>query len=173
MLVKCFESAGQLIKFVKDLHNHDVNAFTINYRTGNQLDLFAAILKLDRNEKNMTTLIKASIGATAAYMFKFLMSSTAFKEIFKTPEQTEFLIDLLYRLLKIAYLNSFRVDSTEKFYASFKNEDERFCFGIYPFISLMNHSCAPNTHHVRYGSDNSIIVVKPIKVGEQLFVSYT
>lgn len=44
--------------------------------------------------------------------------------------------------------------------------------GCYPFISLVNHGCAPNVNRI-YVEDKMILVVeRPIKKGEQLFDCY-
>lgn len=44
--------------------------------------------------------------------------------------------------------------------------------GCYPFISLVNHSCAPNVNRI-YVEDNMLLLVeRPIKKGEQLFDCY-
>jgi SET and MYND domain-containing protein 4 len=44
--------------------------------------------------------------------------------------------------------------------------------GVYPFISLVNHSCAPNVSRI-YVEDKMILMVeRPISKGEQLFDCY-
>lgn len=44
--------------------------------------------------------------------------------------------------------------------------------GCYPFISLVNHSCAPNVNRI-YVEDNMLLLVeRPIMKGEQLFDCY-
>lgn len=44
--------------------------------------------------------------------------------------------------------------------------------GCYPFISLVNHSCAPNVNRI-YVEDNMLLLVeRPIRKGEQLFDCY-
>lgn len=44
--------------------------------------------------------------------------------------------------------------------------------GCYPFISLVNHGCAPNVNRI-YVEDKMILLVeRPIKKGEQLFDCY-
>lgn len=44
--------------------------------------------------------------------------------------------------------------------------------GNYPFISLINHSCAPNVTRVFLHDKNVLVVQRPIKNGEQLFDNY-
>ena len=44
----------------------------------------------------------------------------------------------------------------------------------YPFFGLLNHSCVPNIiHHINEKNQKVLIVCRPIRKGEQLFVDYT
>lgn len=131
------------------------------------LKMYEKCLKRNKSASN-----KFSTAKDAILIYKFLLSTTAFKKIFKNHEQIDFLIDLISRLLRIASLNTFNVQSVGNFFSERRSEDGQYSCGIYLLMSLMNHSCAPNTYHVRYGFDNTVIVAKPIKAGEQLFVSY-
>ena len=44
--------------------------------------------------------------------------------------------------------------------------------GCYPFISLLNHSCAPNVNRIYIEDKMLLMVERPIKKDEQLFDSY-
>lgn len=44
--------------------------------------------------------------------------------------------------------------------------------GSYPFISMLNHSCAPNVSRVFVGNKNVVFVQRSIKKGDQLFDNY-
>lgn len=44
--------------------------------------------------------------------------------------------------------------------------------GCYPFISLVNHSCAPNVNRIYVDDKMLLMVERPIKKGEQLFDCY-
>lgn len=44
--------------------------------------------------------------------------------------------------------------------------------GCYPFISLVNHSCAPNVNRIYVEGSMLLVVERPIKKGEQLFDCY-
>jgi SET and MYND domain-containing protein 4 len=43
---------------------------------------------------------------------------------------------------------------------------------VYPFISLVNHSCAPNVNRIYVEDKMLLLVERPIKKGEQLFDCY-
>lgn len=44
--------------------------------------------------------------------------------------------------------------------------------GCYPFISLVNHSCAPNVNRIYVEEKMLLLVERPISKGEQLFDCY-
>lgn len=44
--------------------------------------------------------------------------------------------------------------------------------GVFPFVSLINHSCDQNVHIVSVDNCASVVVTQPIKDGEQLFYGY-
>lgn len=44
--------------------------------------------------------------------------------------------------------------------------------GLFPFASLLNHSCEANVKRITVENKFAIVVVRPIKAGEQLFISY-
>lgn len=43
---------------------------------------------------------------------------------------------------------------------------------VFNVLSMMNHSCAPNVYHPRIGKRQHCVTIKPVKKGEQLFISY-
>lgn len=59
---------------------------------------------------------------------------------------------------------------------SFKKYENQFPqmigIGCYPFISLVNHSCAPNVNRIYVEDKMLLLVERPIKKGEQLFDCY-
>lgn len=44
--------------------------------------------------------------------------------------------------------------------------------GVYPFEYLFNHSCVPNVQVAAYGSERVLTICRPVKAGQQLFISY-
>ena len=49
---------------------------------------------------------------------------------------------------------------------------EHFGKGIFPFVSLLNHSCYPNACTLTVDNKCVLTTCRPIKAGEQIFVSY-
>lgn len=82
----------------------------------------------------------------------------------------EYLIDI-ERICKINTCNIFTLENL-----SFE-QINRFCsknvgYGIYPFMSLLNHSCYPNVNRVVVDGKAVLIVARPIASGDQLFIAY-
>lgn len=53
-----------------------------------------------------------------------------------------------------------------------ENSPKMIGIGCYPFISLVNHSCAPNVNRIYVENKMFLLVERPIKAGEQLFDCY-
>lgn len=43
---------------------------------------------------------------------------------------------------------------------------------VFNMLSMLNHSCAPNLYHPRKGKQQYCITIRPVKKGDQLFISY-
>lgn len=44
--------------------------------------------------------------------------------------------------------------------------------GVFPFLSLINHSCIPNMAKITFDNRAVLVAIRPVKAGDQLFVSY-
>lgn len=43
---------------------------------------------------------------------------------------------------------------------------------VFNVLSMLNHSCAPNLYHPRLGKQQYCVTIRPIRKGQQLFISY-
>lgn len=173
LAVKAFKSVDELIKFVKDFDNEAFPLTMADYEQNTAIDLVATVLKLERFDTRTNNEDRLIVGLYSAMLYKSLLNYTEFKELFKNKDEIEFLIDILYRMTGVALLNTFPLTENSKMLSKSGNfMAALFCPGIYPFSSLMNHSCAPNTAPIKYRSKNVIIVMKPIEKGQQLFTHY-
>ena len=50
--------------------------------------------------------------------------------------------------------------------------DELYAYGLFPHASYFNHDCAPNTFKFTKGRDVFFRSIKPLKAGDELFISY-
>lgn len=88
---------------------------------------------------------------------------------FLRPRYGSFVEKLIKKLYLVRTTKGFVMNSASK-----DQEDEKsFAAGVYPFLSLISHSCAPNCRTVNVIGDKMMLfVTSPIKQGEALTVSY-
>jgi SET domain len=94
-----------------------------------------------------------------------------FKILFEAAynkQQVEFLEKFATQMMKVCNTNQFSL----KVFDKKRNELVKLGSCLLPFASRMNHSCDPNVIWFASGDKFVFIVAKPIKAGEQLFVSY-
>lgn len=84
----------------------------------------------------------------------------------KLSAQREFLRNFVIKIMGIIDRNSYI------FYSPSMKMNEEIGSGVFPFASLMNHSCSPNIYRIFVDNKQVFIVKKPIPVGQQLFVGY-
>ena len=85
----------------------------------------------------------------------------------RTAEDSDFLLRFANRIARISAMNAINVE--EKFWP----EDEHiYGVAMFPFSSLISHSCIPNLHRMCVDNKLVLIVAHPIKAGEQVFINY-
>lgn len=132
-------------------------------------------LKLNsQRDKNLLKAIyslkKGPTSAEDLSMAEWLVDSHPdVKSICKTKAKKEFLQSFVTRMMGIIDRNSYILMCP-----SMRGVlvEEEIGSGVYPFSSLINHSCSPNLYRVFVDSKQVFIVKKPIEKGQQLFVGY-
>lgn len=100
-------------------------------------------------------------GEEIEFAERFVDHHETVKSIHETQDQRNFLIKFILNLIGIMNRNSFTLHWG----------DETGC-GIFPFSSLINHSCSPNLSRVCLHQNLVLITRHPIEANEQLFISY-
>lgn len=102
-----------------------------------------------------------------------------FNEIWNTGHHFEFIGKLIMELFLVFSLNTHGMSWYSKpsnFRALCYGDTpmrNSFAAGLFPFSSLISHSCAPNCNTISvYGDKLMLYVLMPIKAGEQIFISY-
>ena len=94
----------------------------------------------------------------------------------KTAEREELQAKIASTFLRIWATNCFNMheDVRVMFGPASGNYEfgETFGSSIFPFMSLLNHSCYPNVTHITVDNKYVLTVTRPIKNGEQIFISY-
>lgn len=93
-----------------------------------------------------------------------------FNEYWKTMEERDNVVDIFHRNLRILNTNLLELGA-----AHYENQQwyaKSVGSGIFPFASMFNHNCDPNINRVTFNNQLVFYVARPIKAGEQLFISY-
>lgn len=96
--------------------------------------------------------------------FEFIdscLESPFLKHLIKSEHDEEILKLIILKILGILNRNSFTIN--------FKSDSAG---AIYPFASLINHSCSPNLDKINMANKAVFIANKPINKHEQLFLCY-
>jgi hypothetical protein len=106
---------------------------------------------------------------------KKFFDHSPFDELWSTSDERELLIDCFHSQLRIHNTNQLEMGEHT---LDFAPPDQPFWYaktigsGLCPFASLFNHSCDSNVKRVTVDNKIVFVVGKPIKIGEQLFISY-
>lgn len=87
-----------------------------------------------------------------------LLDKPPINESPRTAEQRQMLLEFILDQYKICCQNIDQVTPG--------------CEGIFLLKSLLNHSCLPNVRPFQFGEKIALVVVRPVKRGDQIFVSY-
>lgn len=93
-----------------------------------------------------------------------------FNEFWTTIDERDNIIDLFHRNLRI--LNTNLLELGEHHYQNGQWYAKSVGSGLFPFASMFNHNCDPNVNRVTLNNQLVFYVARPIKAGEQLFISY-
>lgn len=152
-----FDDADRLMAFVEDSLNENVekppeslNDMKSKYRAMLQLNTFAS----DKNKK---------LYYRPAFMIYYsLMSMKSIRKKFDSEQRKRFLMHLALHHYVVISINNFRNVRYQTI------EDE----GAFIICSYFNHACAPNLMVKRTGQLRYCVTIRPIKAGQQLFVTY-
>ncbi len=151
------KNTESLMDFVEDALNETItNApdqlidMKSKYRALLQLNTFASA-------KNKKTFFRP-----AFMIYHSLMMMKSIKKKFDTEAKKRFLMHLALHHYVVISINNFRnVD-----YQTIEDE------GAFLICSYFNHACAPNVMVKRTGQLRYCVTIRPIKAGQQLFVTY-
>lgn len=93
-------------------------------------------------------------------IYKNVMMLPKVSTIFNSNEKQYFLMHLI--------LHHFLVIKTN----SILSKSPWSTVSVFNVLSMLNHSCAPNLYHPRKGKQQYCVTIRPVKMGEQLFISY-
>jgi hypothetical protein len=106
---------------------------------------------------------------TSTVLINLILNHTTLGSILNEEQQAMFR-EFVFKFSVLCVTNNHCLYRT--FEANGKVDYENIGMAIFPFASLLNHSCAPNLSRNNVGLKMYLVVKRPIKAGEQLFDSY-
>ena len=168
------KSINKMEDQLEKVKNSTVTVFDFNFSKSNNPDndmnLLLAAYALCQSDK------KFPLDAHAAILSKH----SKLKDTWKTHEM--FIRNFLLRHAQISDSNFHGIyacrlkkeDLTNmNSQALFSELQETIASGCFPFLSLLNHSCAPNVIRTNVQGKVAIVVLRPLAAGDQLFDCYS
>lgn len=143
-----FSSADELMEFVLHVCNED--AASAAPQTTDFRAKYRFYLKLQQS--------KGAYNIELAYeIFQIMVKTESVRAYFNSLAKQRFLMHLICQHHLINTLNGFATDD---------------CAMVFVVISILNHSCAPNVLTTTINNRMICRTIRPIRRGEQLFISY-
>lgn len=98
-------------------------------------------------------------------VYTSIMATPSLKVLFETKRKQRFLMHLIAHHCIIKSCNSFGCNT-------FQTHNLHASASITSVLSLINHSCSPNLYSFTVGNREVCVTIRPIKKGDQLFISY-
>lgn len=159
-----FSSTGALINFVEAAIRSDPK--TIPSSLSNTKAKYRAFLKLSFDRK---TTVENTFPTQVCFVYKTLMNHRAVRPKFPSKKYRRFLMHLIGHHLCILQSNTGGLLYSPQ---SPYNVTQSMCENLSILVNYMNHSCAPNISLISFNEFNVCITLRPIKGGDQLFISY-
>jgi hypothetical protein len=119
--------------------------------------------------KSIYSLKKGPTSDEDLTMAEWIAELPTLSNLCTSKSQKDFLKNFVVKMMGIIDRNSYI------FYCPSLNSpyvNEEIGSGVFPFASLINHSCSPNLYRVFVDNKQAFVVKKPIEAGQQLFVGY-
>ncbi|XP_017475532.1 PREDICTED: SET and MYND domain-containing protein 4 [Rhagoletis zephyria] len=168
--IELFPTFEELMAFCEDPENQNKSAFDLDYTNFTPREHYRAIHGLVTNQhlRSVSDLFQRSV--VCAVLKHFVIEHTPLKEFLGGEEGENFFTELLFRHLQTSPSNMHGIDLVEQ--VNETKDDTTHSSGAFAFLSLLNHSCAPNTLRVYQGTKAYLFVFRPIPAGGVLYDTY-
>ncbi len=159
-IIGMFTDIDQLIEFVENVINSE--RITAPHSLDDVKSKFRALLQLSKNDRPIEMKSEERF-KESLLIYNNILLRKSIRKMFETEQKSRFLMHLVLHLNCVAINNGFT--------ATMPDDGQKM--SMYIIASYFNHSCAPNVlgmntdQNVRYCR-----TVRPIKAGQQLFISY-
>ncbi|KAL5290186.1 hypothetical protein ACFFRR_009874 [Megaselia abdita] len=166
-----FASVEECRAFCEDPDNQSKTVFDLNFNEFTKIEEYKAVHGLVTNQDKRLVNDLFQRAVMCATIKNILIEYTPLKTLLgESIENHNFFADLLFKHLQTASSNMHSIDLIEQ--VSETKEDECFATGAYPFLSLLNHSCAPNVVRIHRSTTTILFVLRHIEANEKLFDNY-
>ncbi|KAH8279079.1 hypothetical protein KR026_001328 [Drosophila bipectinata] len=165
-----YPTIEELMAFCEQPENQHKCAFDLDYGQLTRQEQYRAIHGLVTNQhlRSVSDLFQRSV--VCAILKHFIIEYTPLKDHLGGEDGRNFFTDLLFRHLQTSPSNMHGIDLVEQ--VNETKDDQTHSSGAYAFLSLLNHSCAPNTLRIYEGTKAYLFVLRPIKAGKVLYDNY-
>lgn len=157
MAMGMFENADCLAKFVENVVNENIQKVPEPF-----IDMKAKYRALLQLSTSASAENRKLFFQQAFMIYNSLLMMQTVQEYFDTEQRKRFLMHLVLHHDIVISVNNFRTGNYQT------TEDD----GAFIICSYFNHACAPNLMVKRIGKLRYCISTRPIKAGQQLFVTY-
>lgn len=166
----CYDSIDELKKIMSNIESTEVTAFSCEYPTTSKKEQFLKILSFPTKQTERSTEDLIGVAAVTSALFDQLMERTNLKLLLLSENDTDLLLELLFRFLQIARMYFHTISLSNRQYKT--PQGGVIGSATFPFCSLINHSCSPNIIRIPFGTKMVVFVLRNIKKGDQLFDNY-
>ncbi|KAL5286006.1 hypothetical protein ACFFRR_007601 [Megaselia abdita] len=157
--------------FCEDPANQSKTVFDLNFDELTKTEEYKAVYGLITNQEKRDTEDLFQRAVVVATIKNILIEFTPLKSFLgKNIENENFFANLLFKHVQTSSTNGHSLDLIEQ--VNNINDDVHFATGIYPFLSLFNHSCAPNTVRISKGTTYIVFALRHIEANGKLFENY-
>lgn len=158
-------------KFCKDPENESKTVFDLNFDNLTKIEEYKAVNGLVTNQDKRLVNDLFQRAVICATIKNILLEYTPLKTLLgENIENHSFFADFFFKHLQTASSNMHSIDLIEQ--VGETKDDECFATGAYPFLSLLNHSCAPNVVRIHRGTTTILFVLRHIEANGKLYDNY-
>lgn len=151
--ISTFPSVEDLMHFIENVQRE--NAENMPKSLLDAKSKYHFFLKLQKSKK-----FGLAYELHAKQIYETLAMLPKVNALFDSIEKQRFLMHLILHHLLVIQTNGII------------SGDPWSVVSVFNVLSMLNHSCAPNLYHPRFGKQQYCVTIRPIRKGQQLFISY-
>lgn len=152
LAIETFSSVANLMEFVGNILAENPAHMPSLYDTKSKYHFF---FKLEISAMHLSKHL-----AQIKQIYEYVMALPKVRVLFDSADKRYFLMHLVAHHFLVIKTNAI------------VSRNPWSVISVFNVLSMLNHSCAPNLYHPRQGKRQYGVTVRPVKKGQQLFISY-